>query len=146
MKMSTKGQYSLRAMVALAQVQQNQEEGMLSISQMAKQTGVTVRYLEKLLRSLKAAGLVETTRGAAGGYRLAKPAECITVGQVLQVGEGRLEPVECIQSDGRPCDRKKSCAIQYVWQRISESIHQVIDEMTLKEVASQTPDENQSVI
>ena len=102
MKMSTKGQYSLRAMVALAQVQQNQEEGMLSISQMAKQTGVTVRYLEKLLRSLKAAGLVETTRGAAGGYRLAKPAECITVGQVLQVGEGRLEPVECIQSDGRP--------------------------------------------
>ena len=91
MKMSTKGQYSLRAMVALAQVQQNQEEGMLSISQMAKQTGVTVRYLEKLLRSLKAAGLVETTRGAAGGYRLAKPAECITVGQVLQVGEGRLE-------------------------------------------------------
>lgn len=139
MKMSTKGQYSLRAMVALARQQKSQAEGFLSITAMAEQTGVTERYLEKLLRQLKAAGLIEAARGAAGGFKLVRAPEAITVGEVLRVGEGSLTPVSCVTDTGTTCERQESCVVQYVWKRITESINEAVDSITLTELIDMKP-------
>ena len=145
MKMSTKGQYSLRAMVALARQQRSQSDDFLSITMMAEQTGVTERYLEKLLRQLKAAGLIETARGAAGGFKLVRPPEEITVGDVLRAGEGDLTPVSCVTETGSPCARQDGCVVQYVWKRMNDSINEAIDTMTLAELITMKPEEKQAV-
>lgn len=145
MKMSTKGQYSLRAMVALARQQKcHPGEGLLSITMMAEQTGVTERYLEKLLRQLKAAGLIEAERGASGGYKLTRGPQQITVGEVLRVGEGNLIPVDCVHDAGTPCERQEGCVVQYVWKRITESINEAVDSITLAELIDMKPEAKQA--
>ena len=145
MKMSTKGQYSLRAMVALARQQKSQADDFLSITMMAEQTGVTERYLEKLLRQLKADGLIETARGAAGGFKLTRSPEEITVGEVLRAGEGELTTVSCVTDTGNPCARQDGCVVQYVWKRINDSINDAVDSMTLAELIGMKPEAKQAV-
>ena len=145
MKMSTKGQYSLRAMVALARQQRSQADDFLSITMMAEQTGVTERYLEKLLRQLKAAGLIETARGATGGFKLIRSPQEITVGEVLRAGEGELTTVSCVTDSGNPCARQDGCVVQYVWKRINDSINEAVDSMTLAELINMKPEEKQAV-
>lgn len=145
MKMSTKGQYSLRAMVVLARHQQCQTGDFLSITMMAEQTGVTERYLEKLLRQLKAAGLIEAARGASGGFKLTRPPQTITVGEVLRAGEGNLTPVSCVNDSGTPCARQDGCVVQYVWKRITDSINEAVDSMTLEELIHMKPEAQQMV-
>ena len=145
MKMSTKGQYSLRAMVALARQQKSQADDFLSITMMADQTGVTERYLEKLLRQLKAAALIETARGAAGGFQLTRSPEESTVGEVLRAGEGELTTVSCVTETGSPCARQDGCVVQYVWKRINDSINEAVDSMTLAELIGMKPEEKQAV-
>lgn len=144
MKMSTKGQYSLRAMVALARQQRQGGEELMSITTMAKETGVTERYLEKLLRSLKAAGLIAAERGAAGGYKLTRDPEEIKVGDVLRVGEGNLIPVDCVQSNGAVCERQEGCVVQYVWKKITEGINEAVDSITLAELIDMKPEAHQA--
>ncbi len=145
MKMSTKGQYSLRAMVTLARQQRSQADDFLSITMMAEQTGVTERYLEKLLRQLKVAGLIETARGAAGGFKLTRSPEEITVGEVLRAGEGELTTVSCVTETGNPCARQDGCVVQYVWKRINDSINDAVDSMTLAELIGMKPEAKQAV-
>ncbi len=145
MKMSTKGQYSLRAMVVLARQQRSQADDFLSITMMAEQTGVTERYLEKLLRQLKADGLIETARGAAGGFKLTRSPEEITVGEVLRAGEGELTTVSCVTDTGNPCARQDGCVVQYVWKRINDSINDAVDSMTLAELIGMKPEAKQAV-
>ena len=145
MKMSTKGQYSLRAMVVLARQQKCQSDEFLSITMMAEQTGVTERYLEKLLRQLKAAELIEAARGVTGGFKLMRAPEDITVGEVLRAGEGDLTPVSCVTDSGNTCARQDGCVVQYVWKRITDSINEAVDSMTLAELITMKPEDKQAV-
>ena len=92
MKLSTKGRYGLRALIDLALYS---EEDAVSIQSIAKRQNISDSYLEQLVRKLKHAGLVISVRGAQGGYKLAKPAEEISVGDVLRALEGSLEAVTC---------------------------------------------------
>jgi Rrf2 family protein len=133
MKISTKGQYSLKAMVELAA---GSEEELLSISQLAQRTGVTEHYLEQLLPKLRAAGLIESTRGAQGGYRLTRPADRISVGEVLRAGEGDLIPVDCVLTNDKACDREQACVVKYVWKKVMDSINDTVDGISLAELAA----------
>ena len=81
MKLSTKGQYSLKAMVDLAI---HYSDGVVTISQIAGRQGVSESYLEQLFPKLRKAGLVESVRGAGGGYRLARSLESVSVGDILR--------------------------------------------------------------
>ena len=92
MKLSTKGRYGLRAIVDLAVYSEKES---VSISSIARRQNISERYLEQLAGKLKKAGLIMSTRGAQGGYRLARPADEISVGDVLRALEGNLEAVEC---------------------------------------------------
>lgn len=136
MKLSTKGRYGLRALLDLAV---HQDAGAVSLQSIADRQHISERYLEQLMAKLKKAGLVISTRGAGGGYRLAREAREISVGDILRALEGNLDAVECpgLLEDGE-CSSKDLCVTKYVWKRINESINQVVDEIKLDQLVEES--------
>ena len=133
MKLSTKGRYGLRALLDLA-VQS--EDELVSISSISARQHISEAYLEQLMARLKKAGLVESVRGAQGGYRLAKKASEISVGDVLRALEGSIDAVTCpgngdVTTGEAACAGAELCVTKYVWQRINESITRTVDEIKL---------------
>lgn len=129
MKLSTKGRYGLRALIDLAQYSEVEP---VSISSIAERQNLSERYLEQLMSLLKKAGLIQSIRGAGGGYVLAKKPGDISVGDVLRALEGSLEPVECSgYGEKEECAASGGCVTKYVWKRINESINRTVDEMKL---------------
>ena len=92
MKLSTKGRYGLRAMIDLAEFSETEP---VSISSISQRQGISERYLEQLMAKLKKAGLVESIRGAGGGYVIHGDSGSISVGDILRALEGSLEAVTC---------------------------------------------------
>ena len=132
MKLSTKGRYGLRALVDLAV---NSREEAVCIQSIADRQNISESYLEQLMRLLRKAGLVQSVRGAGGGYRLARPADSISVGDVLRALEGDLEAVNCkaFQKE-HPCEGADLCVTKYVWKRINDAIGQAVDSIMLEEL------------
>ena len=135
MKISTKGKYGLRAMIDLAQYS---EQEAVSISSIAQRQKISESYLEQLVAKLKKAGLVVSIRGAAGGYRLARPASGISVGDVLRAWEGDVRAVICTAQTEEGCEGEELCVTKYVWQRINESIEKTVDEMMLDQLVAES--------
>lgn len=136
MKLSTKGRYGLRALIDLALYSENEAASIASIS--ARQH-ISESYLEQLIGKLRKAGLVVSVRGAGGGYKLAKPAEEISVGNILRALEGNLDPVECPGlKEESACDGAEFCVTKYVWQRINDSINQTVDEIKLSQLIEES--------
>ncbi|MDO4322971.1 MAG: Rrf2 family transcriptional regulator [Lachnospiraceae bacterium] len=135
MKLSTKGRYGLRAMIDLAQYS---EEEAVSISSISQRQSISESYLEQLVARLRKAGLVMSIRGAQGGYRLTRPADTISVGDVLRALEGNLEAVECSAHTDEGCQGADLCVTKYVWQRINESIAKTVDEMMLSQLVEES--------
>ena len=107
MKLTTRGEYGLRAILDLAL---REGEGPVSLKSIAERQDISDHYLEQLFSSLRKAGLVKSVRGAQGGYLLGKPAEEITVGDVIRVLDGPIAPVECVSEvDPEDCRRAKTC-------------------------------------
>lgn len=135
MKISTKGKYGLRAMIDLAQYS---EQEAVSISSIAQRQKISESYLEQLVAKLRKAGLVVSIRGAAGGYRLARPAAGISVGDVLRALEGDVRAVICTAQTEEGCEGEELCVTKYVWQRINESIEKTVDEMMLDQLVAES--------
>ena len=135
MKLSTKGRYGLRALIDLAQYS---EQEAVSISSISQRQNNSESYLEQLVAKLRKAGLVKSIRGAQGGYRLARPASTISVGDILRALEGNLEAVECTAHTEEGCDGSDLCVTKYVWQRINESIAKTVDEMMLDQLVEES--------
>ncbi len=130
MIISTRGRYGLRAMFELAKA----NGSTLSIKQIASAQGLSEQYLEQIFAKLKAAGLVESTRGAGGGYSLGASPELITVGKVLVALEGELSPAECVGEDALECKNALCCTTHVIWQRIYDGFNDVINSITLKDM------------
>lgn len=138
MKLSTKGRYGLRAFIDLAIYAQEEP---VSLSSIAARQEISVSYLEQLMSKLKKAGLVESIRGVKGGYRLTKPMEGISVGDVLRALEGDLAPVECagIEGSSQPhCASSSNCVSKTVWKRINDSINDTVDSIFIGELVKET--------
>lgn len=137
MKLSTKGRYGLRAIVDLAM---NAEEEAVALSSIAERQNISISYLEQLIAKLKKAGLVNSIRGAQGGYVLAKDSKEISVGDILRALEGNLNPVDCSEiKEGAEteCSGKDVCVTKYVWKKISDSINQTVDNISLYELVQE---------
>ena len=130
MKISTKGRYGLRAVLDIAM----QDEA-ASVSSIAARQFISENYLERLIAMLKKAGIVNSVRGAQGGYVLARPAEEISVGEVLRALEGDLNPVDCAEIGGSLCEGADTCVTKFVWKRIADSINQAVDNLMISELA-----------
>ena len=130
MKLSTRGHYGLLAMVELAR---RYGQPPVSLSEIAQSGELPLAYLEQLFGTLRQAGLVEGTRGVHGGYRLTRPPVEISVGEVVRVLEGPIGPVDCaIEGENSECcSRSAACATKEMWQRVRESILEVLDNTSL---------------
>ena len=100
MKISTKGRYGLRLMLDLAV---HCDSGLVPLRDISARQEISEKYLEQIMMLLNRAGLVRSVRGSQGGYMLARPAESITVGDVLRTMEGSLAPVDCVAGDAPSC-------------------------------------------
>ncbi len=134
-KLSTKGRYGLRALIDLAQYGEKEAVSIQSIS--ARQQ-ISDSYLEQLVRKLKKAGLVTSLRGAQGGYRLAKPAEEVSVGDVLRALEGSIEAVSCQEGENPSCVGKDLCVARYVWQKVNKSIQETVDSIMISQLVEES--------
>lgn len=132
MKLSTRCRYGLKAVVDIAM----HSEEAVSLSSVAKRQEISISYLEQLIARLKKAGIVNSIRGSQGGYVLAKPTQEISIGEILRVLEGDLNPVDCVEIIGgnSKCSSKDSCVTKLVWKRITDSINDVVDNLMLSDL------------
>jgi Rrf2 family protein len=136
-RISTRGRYALRAMVDLAQ---HSDGRPVPRQEIAERQEISADYVAQLFRHLQSAGLVDGVKGPGGGYRLARDAATISAGDVVQAVEGPVAVVACVLAgpDGAPaCNRVDRCATHLLWQRLSEAVAQVLDSVTLKDLADQ---------
>lgn len=134
MKLSTKGRYGLRALIDLALYSENET---VSIQSIARRQNISDSYLEQLMRKLRSAGLIVSVRGAQGGYKLARPANEISVGDVLRALEGSLEAVTCGGEDNS-CQGADLCVTKFVWERINSSIRDTVDSIMLSQLVEES--------
>jgi Rrf2 family cysteine metabolism transcriptional repressor len=137
MRISTRGRYSLRAMVDVAQHSGN---GPVSRQDIAERQEISADYVAQLFRHLQLAGLVEGVKGPGGGYRLARDARLIRAGDVVRVVEGPVAVVHCTlpcPDEGPSCQRVDRCVTHLLWKRVSEEVTQVLDSVTLADLADE---------
>ncbi|MBQ7061332.1 MAG: Rrf2 family transcriptional regulator [Clostridia bacterium] len=133
MKLSTKGRYGLKAIVDLAT--EYDVGGRLSIAQLSERQGISYAYLEQLIGVLRKAGLVSASRGAQGGYTLARAPEAISVGEVLKALEGSTALVDCVGTEGSDCGNVCTCAARPLWLKLQRRIDDVLDSTTIRDMA-----------
>lgn len=130
MKLSTRGRYGIHVMYDLAL---NAEKGPQSIKAIAERGDMPDAYLEQLIAVLKREGLVTSTRGAQGGYMLARPANEITVGDVLRALEGGLSLVDCLDGEEN-CGKSCACPSRIVWMKLRDGMNAIVDGITLRDM------------
>lgn len=130
MKLSTRGRYGIHTMYDLAL---NAHGGPQSIKVIAEREGMPEAYLEQLIAVLKRAGLVVSTRGAQGGYMLAREPSEITVGEVLRALEGSLGLVDCLDEED-VCGKSCACPSRVVWMKIRDGLNAIVDGITLQDM------------
>lgn len=115
-------------------------EDVRSVRDLAQETGIPQPTVSKILKQLARAGVVESTRGARGGYKLARRAEDLTVADVIAALEGPIGVTECGQSDAdHDCELSERCGVRGNWQRINVAIAQALHQITLAEMAAPAP-------
>ena len=130
MKLSTRGRYGIHAMYDLAV---NANGGPQPIKAIAEREHIPEAYLEQLIAVLKREKLVTSTRGAQGGYMLARKPEEITVGDVLRALEGGLNLVDCLEED-EACGKSCDCPTRIVWIKVRDGLNQIVDGITLRDM------------
>jgi Rrf2 family protein len=140
---STKSEYGVRVMVELARRGGAEP---VALAEIAEHEGLPLAYLEHLVARLRRAGLVESRRGAHGGYLLAREPAQITMAEVVEALEGRIAPIECFSStpDGtihcvREFDAERVCTTKILWTRVRAAILDTLQETTLAELIPMTP-------
>ena len=131
MKISTKGRYALRMMLDLAL---NEENGYIPIKEIAKRQGISDKYLEQIISVLNRAGYVKSIRGAGGGYKLTKKPSEYTVKMILELTEGSLAPVACLEDEVNTCERADRCVTLSVWKKIYKAVNDVVENITLQDL------------
>ena len=133
MKLTTRSRYGTRMILDMAL---HGQDGPVRIKDIAERQGVSVKYLEKLVRELKQAGFVRSRRGPRGGHELAMPLEAVTVGDIVRTLEGELSLVECDADPGRTCPRLADCLTREVWAEAARAMHKALDGITLADLVA----------
>jgi len=130
MKLSTKGRYGTRALLDLAL---HRGEGPILLRDIAQRQQISLRYLEHLITPLIAGGIVRSARGAGGGVLLARLPEEIRLSEVIQLLEGSIAPVECVNNPGI-CSRSKLCVTRDIWGELKKVMNGVLESTTLQDL------------
>ena len=133
MKISTRTRYGMRLMVELGIYY---DKGSIFLKDIAKAEDISEKYLSQIIIPLRAAGLVNSFRGARGGYALAKPPKQITLGEIVAVLEGDLELVNCVNNP-LECSRVSVCATRDLWGNLAKKIVTMLNGMSLGDLVEQ---------
>jgi len=140
MRLSTKATYGTRAMLDLAI---RSGEGPVLVREIAKRQAFSARYLQQLLLPLKTAGLVRATRGARGGFSLARSPSDIKLSEIIQIMEGSTAPLECVDDAG-VCSRADLCITREIWGEMKKAMDGVLESTTLQDLVERQKRKEQS--
>lgn len=135
MKITYKGDYALKTILDLALHYGNSP---VSIHDLARRADIPAKFLEQILLDLKRGGFVESRRGKAGGYLLARPPSQIKLGEVIRFIDGPIEPVACVDKHYKGCNDVKGCVFRSIWQQIANSTNKIIDNITFENLVKRT--------
>ncbi len=135
MKLSTKGKYGVRAVYEIARYA---GKGPITIKEIAERQGISLSYLEQILHKLGKAGLIDSVRGPAGGYLLArKPAE-LTIGDIVRTLEGPIALSHCLEpGESGDCYQADDCVARMVWSRVGAKIEEALDSISFEDLLQQ---------
>ncbi len=132
MRLSTRSRYGTRLMLDLAQQQPRRS---VQLKEISERQGISLKYLEQLMMPLEKARLVASSRGNRGGYRLARKADEISIGEIVSVLEMRNTLTEC-ESDPKLCERAGSCAVRDLWVEATETLYEKLNGVRLADLLS----------
>ena len=138
MKLSLRGEYALRVLLVLGL---EYELSVISIQAISRQQNIPKRFLEQILNDLKSAGLVQSRRGVAGGYRLARPPQEISLASVIRHIEGALAPVSCVSQrfyEKCSCPDESRCAIRSVMKEVRDTVVKVAERITIADLCERS--------
>lgn len=140
MRISTRGEYGVRAMLDLAL---HFRQGPVALKSIADRQGISETYLEQLIAPLRKAGLVSSIRGANGGYELSREPHEIKIGEIIRVLEGPIAPMGCASESPQhfACDNSRKCAARVLWQRLRDRISEFLDSTSLGELLDEPLDD-----
>ena len=140
MKLSKKGEYALRSLINLG-IAADVGRPLVRVSELADSDQLPVKFLEQILQALREADLVESARGKFGGYRLAKPARKITIGEVVRLIDGPLAPIGCVSQSAYEkctCPDEDHCGLRMLMLDVRNAIAGILDRYTLADVVAVT--------
>ena len=141
MLISTKGRYSLRVLVDLAEHQG--ESAFIPLKEIAQRQGISEKYLESIIKLLVSGEVLVGLRGKGGGYRLnLPPAEC-SVERVLRLTEGTLAPVSCLEEETANCPRLADCRTLPIWQGLDQVINDYLSQVSIADLMRSAPTEEE---
>ncbi len=138
MRLSKRGEYGLRAMIALAEPAENSDTPqMMQIKEISLREQISTKFLEQILLTLKNAGLLHSKMGVGGGYYLARSAKEITLGQIFRVLDGPVAPIKCVSQmayETCGCPDEETCGLRLVMGDVRNAIADILDNTTLADV------------
>jgi Rrf2 family protein len=140
MKLSKKGEYAIRSLIIFG-IAAEVERELVQVSELAKSEQLPVKFLEQILHILKDAGILESVRGKFGGYRLARPAAKITIGEVVRLVDGPLAPIRCVSQTAYErctCPDEDHCGLRMLMLDVRNAIAGILDRYTLGDVVEIT--------
>lgn len=130
MRLSTKSRYGTRLMLELAE---HFQDGPVHLTTVARDQGISVKYLEQIIIPLKKANYVKSVRGPKGGHSLAKPPEAITIGEIVALLEDGATLSEC-SDNPMVCERSSACATRYIWREAAQAMFDKLNAITLADI------------
>jgi Rrf2 family protein len=133
MRLSTQSRYGVRAIFDIAY----HSEGLdTQVKDISRREGISPRYIEQIFQKLKKGGIIGSKRGPSGGYFLSKKPEEITVGEIVRITEGGINPVLCVspEDSSKPCEKSGECVTQIVWNEAGSRLKEYFDSITIKDL------------
>ncbi|MBR0085926.1 MAG: Rrf2 family transcriptional regulator [Lachnospiraceae bacterium] len=131
MLISTKGRYALRVLTDMAE---HQADTFVPLKEVAARQEISEKYLESIVKLLVKEGILSGTRGKGGGYRLKMAPDQINVARVLNITEGSLAPVACLENDPPTCERMSFCRTLEMWKGLDEVINNYLVNYTIADL------------
>ena len=128
---STKGRYAIRILLDLAE---HHTGSYIPMKEVAARQEISLKYIERIMPSLKAAGLVDSVHGIGGGYRLTRDPDRYTLWEILQLAEGDMAPVSCLSPGAPPCPRAAECRTLPMWMELNRRVNEYLDSVTIADL------------
>lgn len=136
---STKGRYAIRILLDLAEHDNGE---FVPLKDIAKRQNISLKYIERILPTIKEAGLLDSMHGKGGGYRLSRQVEEYNLWEILSLTEGNLAPVSCLKTNAKPCDRVAECKTLSVWKKYYQLTKEYFASISLSDLLKQETSDN----